>query len=68
MASRNAILVQNISDNGNIVLWNYSASAPSTEGIRILDGAIKNADLKSNIVIYGRMLSGTGEVVVEEIG
>jgi hypothetical protein len=67
LAGRRSILVQNISGNGNIVLWNYSASAPSTEGPRIEDGAIKTSDLSDSIIVYGRMLAGTGAVSVDEV-
>lgn len=67
LADRNSILVQNISGNGGVVLWNYSASAPATEGIRIEDGGYKATILSDTIIVYGRMLSGTGTVCVDEV-
>jgi hypothetical protein len=66
LTDRNAILIQNQSDNGNVVLLNYSASAAS-EGMRLEDRATKGVSLKSSIVLYGRMVSGTGSVAVEEL-
>jgi hypothetical protein len=67
LASRVSVLVQNISGNGGIVLWNYSPTAPATEGAQIADGAAKTADLTGSYVIYGRMLSGVGTVCVDEV-
>lgn len=67
LASRASILVQNISGNGNVVLWNYSAASPATEGAKIEDGALKTAAISPSIVIYGRMLSGSGTVIVDEV-
>lgn len=67
LSGRNSILVQNISDNGNIILWNYDNAAPATEGARIPDGNYKTAILTDSIIIYGRMLSGSGTACVDEV-
>lgn len=67
LSGRNSILVQNISGNTGVVLWNYSAVAPATEGPRIEDGGFKSAVLTDDIIIYGRMLSGSGTVAIDEV-
>jgi len=67
LANRNSLTVQNISGNGNVVLWNYSNSVPSTEGFRIEDGGFKSVAIRDTIIVYARMLSGSGEVVVDEV-
>lgn len=67
LANRNNITVQNISDNGAVVLWNYSGSAPATEGFRIEDGQFKSVAITDAITVYGRILSGSGTVCVDEV-
>lgn len=67
LADRNNIVVQNISGNGGVVLWNYSNTAPATEGFRIEDGGHKSVGITDDILVYCRMLSGTGEVCVDEV-
>lgn len=67
LANRNNLLVQNISGNGGTVLLNYINTAGATLGFRLADGGFKSADITDSIVIYGRMLVGTGEIVADEI-
>ena len=67
LASRNTLTIQNVSDNGNIILWNYSASAPATEGFRVTDGGFKSVMVGPTIIIYGRMLAGSGTVACDEV-
>lgn len=67
LANRNSIFVQNQSNNGGIVLFNYSASSPATEGIRIEDGGFRSLIITDSIVVYARMYAGSGVVAVEEI-
>jgi hypothetical protein len=67
LADRNNITVQNISGNGGVVLWNYSGSAPATEGFRIEDGGFKSVAITETIPVFLRMLSGSGTVTVDEV-
>ena len=67
LADRNSIAVQNISGNGNTVLYNYSNVAPSTEGWRIEDGGFKSVAITDSIIVYARMLSGTGSIAIDEV-
>lgn len=67
LAERVSILVQNISGNGGVVLWNYSNAAPATDGVQISDGSSKTADLTASYIIYCRMLSGSGTIIVDEV-
>lgn len=63
---RNSIAIQNQSGNGNVVMLNYSASAPA-EGIFIEDGGYRSMAITDQISIYARMASGIGTVAVEEL-
>ena len=68
LTGSNNISVQNQSDNEGIVLWNYTNSAPATEGWRIEDGGHKSVAIKANTIgVYCRMLSGTGTIAVDEV-
>lgn len=67
LSDRNSICIQNISGSSAVVLINYSVMAPSTEGFRIPDGGFKSMAITDGIQVYGRMLSGSGTVVVEEL-
>jgi hypothetical protein len=67
LLGRNSLTVQNISGNGNIVLWNYSNSAPITEGFRIEDGGFKSVAITDSVITYAKMLSGAGTIVVDEV-
>lgn len=70
LSNRNSLQIQNISGNGAIILWNYSNSAPSTEGVRIEDGGFKERALTDDIIVYARVLASSGSsgtVVVEEV-
>jgi hypothetical protein len=64
---RKSVSIQNQSDNGNIVLINFSSSAPGTDGFRIDDGGTRSFMVGGSLVVYGRMKSGSGSVAVEEI-
>ena len=64
---RNNITVQNVSDNGSTILWNYGAAEPSDIGFRILDGGFKSVALTDSIDVYGRMESGSGEAMIDEV-
>lgn len=66
LTNRNAIVIQNQSDNGNAVILNYSASSPA-EGMRLEDRGTKGLSLKETVIVYGRMVSGTGTVAIEEL-
>jgi hypothetical protein len=67
LSDRNSICIQNISGSSLVVIINYSVLAPSTEGFRIPDGGFKSMAITDGIQVYGRMLSGSGTVVVEEL-
>lgn len=67
LVDRVSILIQNVSGNGGVVLWNYDNAAPSDDGVQIQDGASKTADLTDNYIIYCRMLSGSGTVIADEV-
>jgi len=49
------------------VLLNYSNSAASDEGIRLGGGDIWSRTISDSITIYGRVTSGSADVIVEEI-
>lgn len=49
-----------------IVLLNYDNSAGATEGWKILPLGNKDIALTANQTVYGRMLSGSGTVIVDE--
>lgn len=67
LLNRNSLSVQNQSGNGGTVLWNYTASAPATEGFRIEDGGFRAVSVRDSIAVYARMLAGSGTVAVEEV-
>lgn len=67
LSNRNSLCIQNISGSGGVVLINYSILAASSEGFRIPDGGFKSMAITDSIAVYGRMLSGSGTVVVEEL-
>lgn len=67
LAERKNIAIQNQSGNGNKVLFNYSNTAPATEGWYIEDGGFKSVLLDNNVTVYCRMLTGSGKVVVDEV-
>jgi hypothetical protein len=67
LTDRNSIAIQNITGTGAVVLINYSPLAPSTEGFRVPDGGFKSMAITDSINVYGRMLAGSGTVVVEEL-
>jgi hypothetical protein len=67
LVNRNSIFVQNQSNNGGVVLFNYSASSPLSEGIRIEDGGFRSLIITDSIIVYAKMLAGLGVVAVEEI-
>lgn len=67
LAGRASICIQNQSGGGLAVLINYSNTAPETEGIQIFDQGSKAMTLKDNVIVYGRMTSGVGQVAVEEL-
>jgi hypothetical protein len=66
LASRSALLIQNQSSSGVAVLINYSNTA-GAEGIKIEDRGFKSLAAKDTITVYGRMVSGSGTVAVEEL-
>lgn len=67
LTDRNSITIQNISGSGAVLLINYSPLSPSTEGFRVPDGGFKSMAITDGIQVYGRMLSGSGTVCVEEL-
>jgi len=64
---RKNIAIQNQSGNGNKVLFNYKNDAPLTDGWIINDGGFKSVLLDNNVIVYCKMQSGTGQVVVDEV-
>lgn len=62
LANRNAIAMQNLS--GFDLLLNYSASAPSNEGITIPNGYERQYDITPGITLYIRRKSGSGPIDV----
>lgn len=67
LLNRNSLSIQNISGNGGTVLWNYTASAAATVGWRIEDGGFKSVAVRDTIIVYVRMLSGSGKVIIDEV-
>lgn len=67
LANRNNISIQNQSTNGGTMIWNYSASAPSTAGFQVGPGSSRSLSITGSIPVYIRMLSGTGIACVEEL-
>lgn len=67
LANRNTVIIQNQSGNGNVILLNYSPTAPFSEGFRIEDGGYRGTGLTGSVTLYGRMLNGSGIACVEEI-
>jgi hypothetical protein len=66
--TRTNVAVQNQSDNGNVILWNYTGTG--TDGFRITDGNFRSVLLSKDTTakVYIKMLSGTGSAAVEELG
>lgn len=62
-----SLSVQNISGNGNTVLWNYDGLALATTGWRIEDGGFRSVLIKNAVdsIVYVRILSGLGRINVE---
>ena len=65
----NTILIENQSDNDNIILFNYvDKGAGVAEGMRIFDGGIKTVTLKKAISVWLRMKEGTGLAALDAVG
>ena len=64
LADRNTLAIQNQSDNDGIVLINYINSGDA--GWRIWDGGYREFPITDDIIVYGRMMAGTGSVLVDE--
>ena len=69
LSPRVNIAIQNISaDPSAIVLWNYTGTG--TKGWRIPNLGSKSVQILNSATskVYVKMLSGTGRVVIEELG
>ena len=65
LTNRNTLSIQNQSDNGGTIIINYTNSG--SNGWRIYDGGYKEIPITDDIIIYGRMITGTGTALVDEI-
>lgn len=66
LVNRTNISIQNQSASG-ILLWNYSNSAPATEGFWLTVGGSRSLLIAPGIPVYVRMLSGSGTACIEEL-
>lgn len=66
LSGRAVLNVQNISGNTNVVLWGYINSGST--GWNIVDGGFRSVVISSGQKVYLKMKSGSGSVVVEELG
>lgn len=69
LANRRVVIVQNQSDNGAVILLNYSNTAAANLGWRILDGGHREILIGDGLTLYGRIQAptATGTAYVEEL-
>lgn len=63
LTDRNAILIQNRS--GGEMVFNYDNTAPTDEGITIINGGEAYRDIKQTIPVYGMSVTGNGTITVK---
>lgn len=63
----NYVAVQNISGNGNVLLWNYEDTGPVGPGWRIEDGGFRSVLVRNlpTSTVFIKMLSGAGTINAE---
>lgn len=68
LANRNGISLQNFETGANMLLQ-YDNTAPSTEGVNLVDNAERFYTITDSIIIYARTKPGGGTVnlIVEEL-
>jgi|LakMenE01Jun11ns_1017448.scaffolds.fasta_scaffold9959076_5 hypothetical protein len=69
LTDRRVVIVQNQSNNGGVILLNYSNTAAANLGFRLLDGGHREILLGDGLTLYGRMEAPTvtGTAYVEEL-
>jgi hypothetical protein len=65
LASRKTMAVQNQSGPGSMVILNFTGIG--VDGWRVPNNSSKVLSVGDSIIVYGRMISGSGSVLVEEL-
>lgn len=65
LTSRKTMAIQNQSGAGLTIILNFTGTG--TDGWRVPNNSSKVLSVGDSVIVYGRMLSGSGTVLVEEL-